>query len=173
MTDDDCLIGEVCEEGLFVCMPNACESDNDCPGAQLCIDGVCLTPLCAPAGVSCEGEEFVPCCDGLICNDESVCEAIAEPTCVATGEPCNALPAAGDLCCSGLVCVESTCQAVDDGEDPGGTDDGGEVTTLPDTGVTGNDDGINLAAAAGLAVGVATLLGGRRLRQGDGGRLAE
>jgi hypothetical protein len=74
-----------------------------------CEQGQC-TFICAAVGESCfpvqgaEVDPFVPCCDGLTCNANNVCEA-AGPTCAALGETC----ADASDCCEGTAACETVC----------------------------------------------------------------
>ena len=85
--DDDCDLGEVCENNI--CVPDVdCEDDNDCDALEICNDdNEC-------EAVQCKTDDN---CDlGLICSDDNICVPDVD---------CNE----DDECGVDEVCVANTC----------------------------------------------------------------
>ena len=131
----DCPTGSTCftlENDNTACLPN-CSASTDCRSGYVCLSqGTCMPGCTADS-----------CPDGLICNDEGLCE---EPPCTPTS------------CPSGLVCGDSGRCVLDIGDAPAGPipdcssvatwecsgPDCGRLTVLePRIGMGYNDYGLN------------------------------
>jgi hypothetical protein len=94
------------------------------------------------------------CAPGTRCVNE-ICEGVA---CSGSGEVCTARVD----CCGDLTCVHGVCQSSGSGDSPGNTDD--NVTTLPNTGVGGEQDGHDPVLGITLAAGAASFLLRKKVR---------
>lgn len=80
---------------------------------------------CGAAGDPCHDVKGGGCCEGLVCNDDDVCEAVAGPTCAAEGDDCSD----DDECCAG-ICCGGACRDIEcciDDADPNARCDAGET----------------------------------------------
>jgi len=162
-----------------------CGNDEVCSATNTCVAAV----QCAAAGVQCATIEqgFLPCCDGLVCNEESgLCEAVSATECDTDGDCVQPSSGTGAdaICCAGFCreiecciddedpnarcpdgtsCFEGSCDAVDtSGEEP----EPEVPVTLPSTGV-GGEDGLNPLLGVSIVAGAAALLAGKRLRRAN------
>jgi hypothetical protein len=101
--DDPCLFIS-CPKGLSCqmgqCRPKGCRVDKDCPGIQLCIDGVCKIPGCPP----CDKGKL--CIDGL-CKDDPCTDLKCEENQFCQGGKCVDICAI--TCPQGMRCLQGKC----------------------------------------------------------------
>ena len=84
------------------CGGNPCTTNAECCSGMSCVNGVCTTQQCLPAGSNCAGSPQ-PCCNGLVCSG-GICGGTGG--CSQAGSAC----AADADCCSGLNCLGGICQ---------------------------------------------------------------
>ncbi len=109
-TNDDCGGGEVCVDGTCVAV---CFGDGDCPDGLVCDEA-------ANACVDCLDDD--DCGDGEVCTDGSCIGGCADNSECAGGELCQdgvcvALCFSADDCGEGEVCDGGACVPEDDGGD--------------------------------------------------------
>lgn len=109
--DDPCA-GVKCPDSRQICAggqclsPGSCVFDKDCPNAQLCLKGKCLTPSCVDTkdcktGELCENGACVEApCAGKKCEDGRFCRL---GQCIRT--------CAGIFCKKGELCIDGKCLA--------------------------------------------------------------
>jgi hypothetical protein len=183
--NDDCCQGFYCNfdgvcAGAAECAGagGGCDADEACCGRLTCSeeDRTCGGPSagCAGAGESCDTDDA--CCGRSICRDDGTCGGpSAGSGCAADGD-C----ATDEICCGGACAAIACCIEDDDPNarcaagtscfegvcDPIGSETGGGVTALPNTGAgTGGQNGGGSAWLFGAAaVGGIAAVGASRLR---------
>jgi hypothetical protein len=86
--DEDCALGQTCEDEQCEGVALDCVVDVDCDGTQICEEGACVEPPEPECVV--DGD----CADDEVCTDGSCVEDVPPPECVdddgcATGEVCD------------------------------------------------------------------------------------
>lgn len=111
--DQDCPVGQVCEEHL--CRTIICDDEHPCPGGRTCSDGTCqpIHPTPSPLPTCITDADCVPPdhCRGMVCVPERPCDNEKPPSdwtnCRAPGEreTCvnNTCECGGDCNLDGLV----------------------------------------------------------------------
>jgi hypothetical protein len=96
VVDEDCALGQTCEDEQCEGDALECIVDIDCDQPQICEDGACVEPPEPECAV--DGD----CADGEVCTDGLCVEDVPPPECTDAGG-CSA----GELCDTG-VCVAVT-----------------------------------------------------------------
>jgi hypothetical protein len=92
----ECPGADVCQDG--VCVPATCQGDNWCGSGQVCCDGVC---------------EMGECCDDLDCPGAEVCAAGGDGSSACVTVSCSADVdcGTGQFCCGGVCEIGACCSS--------------------------------------------------------------
>ncbi len=148
----DCCSGSCDDSGYCYTPDTTCIEDGGlcqaglycCSGLDCAPDGHCPTSDCTPDDGACASDS--DCCSGS-CDTSGYCFT-PDNTCIEDGGLCQA----GRYCCSGLDCA------------PGGHCPSSTVSTMPDTGAGDPHDPASALIAPVAVLGVAAVVGARRLR---------
>jgi len=93
--DEDCPLGQTCDEGFCGGDAVECLSAEDCEGELLCEDGACVEPPAPECAV--DGD----CEAGEVCTDGTCVEYVPPPECINSGD-----------CETGEMCEDGACEVV-------------------------------------------------------------